>query len=407
MNPHRQYAVCQLGARMHYAVPRLLCEAGVLELFYTDICAQKGWPRLLGLIPGPLRPAPVRRLAGRTVKDVPPNRIRAFTGFGLEYARRQAAAKTQAELSAVFLWGGKRFCELIVERGLAGADAVYTFNSAGLELQRHAHALGIATVMEQTIAPREMETRLLAREHEKHPSWEPAPEGDEGATQLAAREREEWAAADLILCGSEFVRDGIGACGGPIERCRIVPYGVETGLRHASRAPHDGPLRVLTVGAVGLRKGSPYVLAAAKCLAGNARFRMAGMTAVSNDVLAELKAHVEVCGSVPRTQIGEHFAWADVFLLPSLCEGSATAAYEAMACGLPVIATPNTGSVVRDGVDGFIVPSGDAGAIVEKLEALIADPKRLAEMSAQAWQRSREFTLRSYGERLLHSLENL
>src|SRR5262249_11308352 len=104
------------------------------------------------------------------------------------------------------------------------------------------------------------------------------------------------------------------------------------------------------------------------------------------------------------SQMALPYAWADVFLLPSVCEGSATVTYEALAAGLPVVCTPNTGSVVRDGVDGFIVPVGDVDAIVERLERL-ADPSLRAEFSVRARGRAAEFTLDAYRRRLLAALQ--
>jgi glycosyltransferase involved in cell wall biosynthesis len=77
---------------------------------------------------------------------------------------------------------------------------------------------------------------------------------------------------------------------------------------------------------------------------------------------------------VTRQEVRRHYQWADVFVFPSLCEGSAMVTYEALAAGLPVITTPNAGSVVRDGVDGFIVPIRDAEAIAAKLDLLARDP---------------------------------
>src|SRR5207253_1873937 len=103
---------------------------------------------------------------------------------------------------------------------------------------------------------------------------------------------------------------------------------------------------------------------------------------------------------VPRNEIHKHYEWADVFLLPSICEGSATVTYEALAAGLPVICTPNTGSVVTDGVDGFIVPAGDPHAIVERLE-LVSGPGMLETMSAAAIEKARDFTLNAYKRRAL------
>ena len=118
----------------------------------------------------------------------------------------------------------------------------------------------------------------------------------------------------------------------------------------------------------------------------------------------ELRKHLDLAGSVPRAAIASQFGWADVFLLPSLCEGSATVTYEAMAYGLPVICTPNTGSVVRNAVDGFIVPIRDAAATAARLEQLAGNPDLRIWMGANARQRAGEFTVAAYGRRLLAAI---
>ena len=399
----RKFAVSQLGARMHYAVPRILNSAGLLERFFTDICAQKGWPRLLRLVPGAWQPAGAHRLSGRIVEGVPAGLVTAFNSFGLEYSRKRSRAHTPTDSTKVHLWAGKRFCELIISAGLGDAGGVYVFNSAGLELLEHARGRGLKTVMEQTIAPTEIELDILERETAAHPGWEPAASRNDLAKELAEREKAEWRNADIILCGSEFVRQGIAGCGGPVERCKVTPYGVNAGARPARKAG-AGTLRVLTVGAVGLRKGAPYILAAAQSLGAKARFRFAGHIGLTQEAREKLGKHVELTGPVARAGIGKFYEDADVFLLPSLCEGSATATYEALAAGMPVITTPNAGSVVRDGVDGFIVPVADAAAMVEKLELLAADRALLAAMSANALQRASEFTLEAYSRRLLEAI---
>jgi glycosyltransferase involved in cell wall biosynthesis len=162
-------------------------------------------------------------------------------------------------------------------------------------------------------------------------------------------------------------------------------------------------LRVLTVGAVGLRKGSPYVLRAARALGAAAQFRMAGPAQLSPAARAEFEGHVELLGPVPRNQVRRHFEWADVFLLPSVCEGSATATYEALAAGLPVVCTHNTGSVVTDGADGFLVPARDHLPIVERM-ARFAEPGVLEAMSANALAKARAFDLEAYSRRALAAI---
>ena len=87
--------------------------------------------------------------------------------------------------------------------------------------------------------------------------------------------------------------------------------------------------------------------------------------------------------------MAKHYQWADVFVLPSICEGSATVIYEAIGYGLPVVTTPNAGSVVRDGVEGFVVPIRDVAAIIQSLDRLSSDPQLRLEMSHRAGDRDR------------------
>jgi starch synthase len=87
-------------------------------------------------------------------------------------------------------------------------------------------------------------------------------------------------------------------------------------------------------------------------------------------------------------------------VLPSLHEGSALVTYEALASGLPVIATPQTGSVVRDGVEGFLVPAGQIEPLAERLLQLFRDSGLRLEMGARARRRAEEFSWAVYGERL-------
>ncbi len=67
-------------------------------------------------------------------------------------------------------------------------------------------------------------------------------------------------------------------------------------------------------------------------------------------------------------------AAADVFVFPSLFEGSAVVTYEALACGLPSVVTSAAGSVVRDRVEGFVVPPRDVRMLAEKMEQLGCNP---------------------------------
>ena len=99
----------------------------------------------------------------------------------------------------------------------------------------------------------------------------------------------------------------------------------------------------------------------------NFHFRFCGSIALPPSYLSRLPPNVELRGIVPRNEMAKQYEWADVFCLPSLLEGSATVTYEAMAAGVPIITTIQSGSLVRDQIDGLIIPAGDIDAIVESL----------------------------------------
>ena len=84
---------------------------------------------------------------------------------------------------------------------------------------------------------------------------------------------------------------------------------------------------------------------------------------------------LDFLGRVPRERIHEEFAAADVFVLPSSAEGSAEATYEALAAGVPVVTTPAAGSVVRDGIEGRVVPERDPFALADAIAEIVEDPE--------------------------------
>jgi glycosyltransferase involved in cell wall biosynthesis len=105
--------------------------------------------------------------------------------------------------------------------------------------------------------------------------------------------------------------------------------------------------------------------------------------------------------------MGAQYRWADIFVLPSLSDTFGLVILEAMAHGVPVIATHNTGApdILREGVDGFIVPVRSPEQIAGRLERLASDRKLLREMSVSSFERCRQFNLQGYSMNLIETLK--
>jgi glycosyltransferase involved in cell wall biosynthesis len=218
------------------------------------------------------------------------------------------------------------------------------------------------------------------------------------------RDRQKWALSDRVLVPSEYCRASSITLGCDPAKISVVPYGVPEHWFDLQPEPEPG--RILFVGQVGLRKGNHHLAEACRLLEETGlpfECRVAGPAQV--DVSHPLFVGPTYLGQVPRSHVQEEFRRADVFVLPTLAEGMALVHLEAMACGVPVITTPHCGSVVRDGVDGFIVPIRDAGSLAERLRLLLEDRVLRRQMGAAAGERAREFTWDRYGERLLEALD--
>jgi glycosyltransferase involved in cell wall biosynthesis len=401
-----RFIVLQPGARRHYAVPALLARAGMLARFYTDICADVGPLRYLGSIwPDRLRPRPVARLLGRRLPpDVPPGIVRQVPLASFADAALRPFPNARAWLNG-YAEPARPMIDRVRADGFAGADALYTvLVNADLDLVREARARGIRIVHEAMIGPDV--GRWVREEQALFPGIEQSlpPEQIRAGN---ARDALKYELSDLILVPSGFVGRAVRGLGADPRRIATVPYGLDEAWLDQVSRPVPG--RVLFVGSVGLRKGSHHLAAASRTLE---RRRVACEVRVVGPCRPEAIRHPALAGptyvgQVPRSRVIDEFRQADVFVLPTLCEGMARVHLEAMACGVPVITTPNCGAVVRDGVDGFIVPIRDAAAIADKVELLLADRPLRDRMGQNARARAGEFTWARYGERLIGALNTL
>jgi glycosyltransferase involved in cell wall biosynthesis len=148
----------------------------------------------------------------------------------------------------------------------------------------------------------------------------------------------------------------------------------------------------LFAGGISQRKGIKYLLEAWQLIRRPGwRLQLLGAMPTNLKPLQPFLDSVEVLGRVSHADVPSRMAAADVFVFPSLFEGSAVVTYEALACGLPSIVTPNAGSVARDGVEGFEVKIRDTQGLAQRMARLGQDVELRARMSAAARRRAEAF----------------
>jgi glycosyltransferase involved in cell wall biosynthesis len=402
-----KFIVAQIGARHSYAVPAILEKGGMLEHFYTDITSDVGLGALLSAgVFLPFVGKTARQLAGRRL----PMNIRAktttFSGRSFIHALRQVAISRDP---AAAFRESMRFSEALgrtmSHRGFGNATHIYSMLGECGPLLVAAKQRGLSVVSEIYI-PLSTE-RILAEERKKFPDWE------QDVPDFAAIRRE-FSDEDILLshtdfaiCPSEAVKDDlVQNFGFPHERTAMVPYGMNPELLSVTNMPVRG--RVLFAGAADLRKGIHYLAMAAERLVGRGQhyeFRIAGNVQQSITNRKECR-HLTFVARIPRVEMTREFATADVFALPSLAEGAPEVNLEALACGVPVVTTPEARSIVRDGIDGRIVPSRDPDALADAIAEIIEDRPKRDRMSHAARERARDYTWDRYGEQLVAALNS-
>jgi len=268
-------------------------------------------------------------------------------------------------------------------------------------------------VLNYPIAHHRFIQRFVADEAERAPEFaDTLPDWGAVPSWVEPRLDAECALADRILVGSSFVRDSFIAESVPETKLVVIPYGANVSKFQPASEPDcrtPDEYRLLFVGQISQRKGISYLLRAYDAFRGpGTRLTLIGGLQGSEDALAPHRHLFEHIPHIPHAELADQYRKADVFVFPTLIEGMPLVVLEAMASGLPVITTPNgPGDIVRDGVDGFVVPIRDPDAIVEKLEYLRANPDRRREMGVNARQRAQEFSWAAYQQRGVEALRSL
>lgn len=210
--------------------------------------------------------------------------------------------------------------------------------------------------------------------------------GQNQYANLAKRSYEAIKFSDYILSLSEFVKDTYIKEGFTPKNVFAIPTGADTEKFFPSNGT-SSKFRVISVANYSYRKGIQYLLKAWREM----NLDNSELLIIGNPVGEMKKLVEEYCKHqnniirIPFTKnIVEHYQRASIFVLPSLIEGSAKVTYEAMACGLPVICTAETGSVVQDGYDGYIIPRHNVDKIKEKILLFYNNPETITKMGARA-----------------------
>lgn len=263
----------------------------------------------------------------------------------------------------------------------------------------HAHTLFYHTSLVAAAVARRFRVPLLVTLHVGAVGALPQPyramtqlyEGTAGRLLLAGARR--------VICVSNDVQRHALSLGVPGSKLSVVPNGVDATRYRPGERVGSGPPVVLCVGRLILNKGQHLLLEAV------AELRQRGLAlrlllvgdGPSEKQLRQQVARLGIDDVVEflghRDDVDSLLAASDIFVRPSLTEGMSLAVLEALAAGLPVVATDVSGSrqLIEDGVNGVVVPPGCSVELANGLRGLVQDPALRKQIGACARERARAY----------------
>jgi glycosyltransferase involved in cell wall biosynthesis len=297
----------------------------------------------------------------------------------------------------------------LASRKLEKADIFVGWSSFSLHTLRKAKKMGMITILDHGSSHIEYQRDILKEEYEilgikPKPYYLPHP-------KIVEKELKEYEEADYICLPSSFAKRTFLEKGIPENKILHIPYGVDlSNFKQISK--NDNVFRIIFVGSLSIRKGVYYLLKAYKELnLKNSELLLVGpIWDEIKPILNKFDGFYKAIGPVPQKELYKYYSNSSVFVLPSIEEGLAMVQLQAMACGLPVICTTNTGGeyVVRDGIDGFIIPIRDVEKLKEKILYLYENPEICKQMGQNAKERAKSgFSWEDYGNKIYENYQKI
>lgn len=284
-------------------------------------------------------------------------------------------------------------------------DVIHVRSGSGLGgAIEKAKANGIKVVVDHSIAHPFFIDKQLRDEYEKH-----------GVLFDMGMDNPYWVGiledckkADIVLVNSQFVKTTFVKNGFDPDKIKVQLLGVRKDFYSLKQSYElkNGMLRILFTGGFGIRKGAEYILRALAKLDTESfsyEFTCVGDSSGAVDLINSIGArHVTCVSFIPQEDLKLYLANSDIYLFPSLCEGCASSGMEAMAAGLPVIATEESGLPIENGENGILVESKNVEAITNALKKIALDKSLREKLGKSAAKYIAEnFTWEQYAQNVV------
>lgn len=386
---------CQLGVQKDYAIPRILHNQGQLKYLITDAWINSF--STLNLIPDFLIP----NLRDRYHPELSKAHIKAVTNPLIiwELSQKFKNMPSWERVMSRNLWWQEQVLKILPKLKYTDKNTtLFAYSYAALNLFKYAKSQGWKTVLGQ-VDPGIIEEKLVIQQNQTYPQYS-------SHLQLAPLDywqnwRQECILADQIIVNSSWSAETLQQTGVDSQKITIVPLASQTIVKpekftrtYPQSFSQHRPLKVLFLGQVILRKGVAAIFEAIEILANKPiEFWFVGQIGIN--IPRDLKKNPKIkwIGAVSHGKTNHYYQQADVFLFPTLSDNFGITQLEAQTWQLPLITSQFCGSVVRDRINGLILPEVTGDAIAKALNFCFYNPQQLDTFAQASHQVSSDFDI--------------
>jgi glycosyltransferase involved in cell wall biosynthesis len=252
---------------------------------------------------------------------------------------------------------------------LESGQSFVGFNGQALHCFQCAQKLGYQQL---ELVSANSHTNNVMRQHKKALQKYPIEKSWLNTTQQR-KTLKEYEMADIIYVASEYTYQSFLEEGIPAKKLQRFSFNPSPRFHLIPSSFNDNVFRIIYIGSVTVMKGIPVLLEAFSRLSGQVELIIVGSSCTRGMRLylqqwLQSDSRIRICPGDPLLYLRQ----SNVYVHPSFEDGFAYAPMEALACGIPVIVTEDTGMKehIREGINGYVVPTGSWEAILEKLEQI-------------------------------------
>lgn len=401
---HPSVGVFHPGTQHSWQTARALQRAGMLSWYITSIFYnEKALPyNVVRFLPNSIR----KKVRGELMRfyhpDLPPEFV--HTAGLYEWAFRGANRIGLRSLAKELNLRSNSFLARKVARQLDSREVgiIWGYDGCSQHAFRQAKHIGLKTILDKTIGDPRAYNEIMSSVFELYPEYFLDKQFLITKEEIDIRD-EEYTLADLIVAGSEFCANTIRSARPDVrDKISIVNYCFDDQFFRAPAAivPSAGPLKFLFIGQAGPRKGIHLLLKAMERIPRSlASLTVVGQLQVPKAVLGRVADRITFVPTVRREQVARFMAEADCFVLPSYFEGAAITVYEALAMGMGVIVSKNSGVEIGSAA-GVLLSELSVEALTDAMFDVISNREKLAHWKESASKVSESYTFAKYARRV-------